>query len=845
LNKFDPKLITGDSIILARVSLVTEDENLNHPYILKSNSSKLLELKNIDLINEESSVNKNKYQHLYRMNREKLTFDIDGLNIIIIPQSKLLQSLEKGVTQGLFQSAHEELKKYGDLNKCMIKFEILSYSIRNKTIAKVLTSPVYSNLIENYKLEILHKNVISSPSNEEPLIIRCVSKPYARYNISEEIFVLCSFIDRDDILIEFLQFDKNDNDKIVWFKIVQFNHTDVFNNCAFVFNPPVYDFYEEKVELPLMTKVYFRLYKPSTKSYSNLIEFYYIQDDSNYLDSYSTDFLKSCATYSMNKASRKFNFNKRENKPNIVNTEIKEDKMAAIEEDAPRCGESSLESLKNKPEASVDKKMEIQEVISNVKTENMEIEENEKKISIEEIGDKKLKEEDKKEKINNKVEKQPTSVKDYRLLLEKCEKKMNGLADRTSTALLKVSETRSLYSLIATQRYLLSAQNDDGNTPLHIAISNSNFDILEVFVDIATTIPEYDIINMKNFSQLTPLLLAAHQKETEVCRYLLESGSNISLTDSTGSNCFHIACKNSDTNLLEILIDFIVTKEKNRSSIDSILNKFNYDSLTPLHIAAKSNCLKAVELIVKSGYCRINEKSVRDGMTALHFSAKFGFLKIVELLLKQSDIIVDSKTHSGLTPLHLAVINKNYFVVRKLIANQANIFQETEKCLNIACGIKECKDSSYSISANLKNSKDLNNGIQSILENSKKHNNAYHYANNDELMYYLFKNEKMIPKSLINKILLNETRKLLKPNSDNQIEKKILIDDNFDIITLFERRISENKINKKLSVGNFTEKSKDSLTVIDSELGSLSIDEKSIPIEILNYENLIDDIEKN
>ena len=765
------------------------------------------------------------------MNREKTTFDIDGLNIISIPKSKLLKSLEKGVKKGLFQDAHEELKKYGDLNRCMLKFEAVAYSKRNKVIVKDLTKPVFSNIIENYKLETPGKDVISS-SSLEPLTIRCVSKHYVRYNtISDEIFVLSSFIERDDILVEFLQLDKNDDDKIVWLKIVQLNHSDVFNNCSLVFNPPIYDYYEENEELPLMTKVYFRLYRPSTRTHSNnRIEFYYIKDDSNYLESYSTDFLKNCAAYTKNKVPRRFEFKQQQEQKKENVEVVKEEKTSLIEEDSPKCPDERLSSkdiFNKKSEIPVVNKSEI------IKTEKMETEvsSGDKKFGIEEIGDKKSSNE-----IKKKIEEQPTTVKGFRILLERCEEKMNRLADRTSTALLKVSETRSLYSLIATQRYLLSVQNDDGNTPLHIAIINSNFDILEVFVDIATTIPDYDIINLKNFNQLTPLLLAAHQKETEVCEYLLECGSNIYLADSTGSNCFHIACKNSDINLLEVLIKFLVTKEtEKKSSIEAILNKQNYDSLTPLHIAAKFNCPEAVELLVKSGYCRINERSVRDGMTALHISAKFGFLKIVEFLLKQvNTLIIDLKTNSGLTALHLAVINKNYFIVRKLIANQANIFQESENCMNLACYIKECKtDSSSSTSVNLKD-------FQSILEYSKKHRNSYHYANNDELMYYLFKNEIMIPKLMINKILLAETRKRLEKNTENEIERSILNDNNFDMVSLIEKRMQEKLIDKKITkVENFTEKPNDTLTAISSEMCSLTIDENSTPLEILKdcYEN--------
>ena len=154
--------------------------------------------------------------------------------------------------------------------------------------------------------------------------------------------------------------------------------------------------------------------------------------------------------------------------------------------------------------------------------------------------------------------------------------------------------------------------------------------------------------------------------------------------------------------------------------------------------------------------------------------------------------------------------------------------------MNLACYIKECKtDSSSSTSVNLKD-------FQSILEYSKKHRNSYHYANNDELMYYLFKNEIMIPKLMINKILLAETRKRLEKNTENEIERSILNDNNFDMVSLIEKRMQEKLIDKKITkVENFTEKPNDTLTAISSEMCSLTIDENSTPLEILKdcYEN--------
>ena len=820
-----------------KVSLVTEDEKLNHPFILKSQSTKLLELERIDLLNEDSDVNKyGRFQFLYQINRKTNTAILDGLNIISISTSKILKSLGKGVKQGLFQNAQNELMKFGDLNRCKLKFEAVTFSMRTKGF-KSFTEPKFSNVIENYKIEMSRE--IGSP--EEPLLIRCASKQYARYNISEEIFLLSSYISRDDILIEFLQFDKKNTEEVVWLKIAQLNRLDVFCNCALIFTNPIYDFFENPNEpLPLMTKVFFRLYRPSTKTHSNLMEFYYIKDNSNYLDSYpSIAFLKHCATNSENKAIKNHTFKSpsstqviKENKNVDIKEEKEEDEV--IEEDAPKSliKKSTAEQI----QSTVSDQKTIVETQTSMKEEKMEID-SENKIS-ETIPT--TKKETKKKEENKQVKK---TVQQYREMLEECEKKMNGLADRTSSALLKVSETRSLYSLIGTQRFLLSAQNDEGNTPIHIAIANSNFDILEVFVDIVTTIDreknDTDMLNIKNFNQLTPLLMAAHQKETEVCKYLLESGAEIYCADATGSSCFHIACKNNDSKLLKGLFEFIVEAGKRLSSIEAILNKPNYDGLTPLHVAVKLNHMEVIQMLLQTGFMEINKKSMKDGMSALNLAAKFGHFKIVELLLNQPKIDVNSKSNSGLTALHFAVINKSYFIVKRLLTSKANLFEETEKCMNLKCKIVKCKlENSISQKIDINSIRDPTKDIKLILEYSETHYNAYHYANNDEIMYYLFKNEKMIPKPILNKILLAETRNALKVQEkqldflDKELKSKIFTDNEFDIVSLIEKRMKDktDNLNNKLTKSYMDEQ----IGEINTDMHSLNIDETLIPLLIEN-----------
>lgn len=139
---------------------------------------------------------------------------------------------------------------------------------------------------------------------------------------------------------------------------------------------------------------------------------------------------------------------------------------------------------------------------------------------------------------------------------------MNSLAERTSKALLKFAQNRSLRDFMKTHRFLLGTQDEDGNTSLHLAILYGNLDLLMVFVDVAATIAFQNIINIKNNKQFTALMIAAYLEEVEVCEYLLEANADITIADSFGCNVIHIACKKKNLDLLKVnhIFKFFILK---------------------------------------------------------------------------------------------------------------------------------------------------------------------------------------------------------------------------------------------------------------------------------------------
>lgn len=240
---------------------------------------------------------------------------------------------------------------------------------------------------------------------------------------------------------------------------------------------------------------------------------------------------------------------------------------------------------------------------------------------------------------------------------------MNALAERTSKALLKFARNRSLYDFIKTQRFLLSSQDEDGNTPIHLAVLYGNLDMMAIFTDVAATISFQNIINIKNNNHFTPLLIAAYIGEIEVCEYLLEANADMTITDIFGCNVVHVACKKKNLELLKVIIKYM------NNTNYGVLNAINHEGLAPIHLAVLNESSEIInELLYNRRYLKINIQDKRSGFTALHYAAlRSKLTPIVSLLVKNEEIQVDSRSFIGCTPLHIAVANKNYMTTLCLV----------------------------------------------------------------------------------------------------------------------------------------------------------------------------------
>lgn len=141
--------------------------------------------------------------------------------------------------------------------------------------------------------------------------------------------------------------------------------------------------------------------------------------------------------------------------------------------------------------------------------------------------------------------------------------------------------------------------------------------IIKVVREIVQEWPE--IVNVSDFKQQTPLMLAAHNKDYETVEVLLKANADTDLRDFIGR--------------------------------------------TALHSAAASRCLKSASLLLEYG---CNGKIVNvDGSTALHTAVRFGEIPVVKLIIEKQPNLLEIRDSKGLTPRELA----------KRIASDSDLYQ--------------------------------------------------------------------------------------------------------------------------------------------------------------------------
>uniref|UniRef100_A0A673IYY9 Nuclear factor NF-kappa-B p105 subunit-like n=1 Tax=Sinocyclocheilus rhinocerous TaxID=307959 RepID=A0A673IYY9_9TELE len=254
------------------------------------------------------------------------------------------------------------------------------------------------------------------------------------------------------------------------------------------------------------------------------------------------------------------------------------------------------------------------------------------------------------------------------------------LAGRQAQALFHYAVSGDARMLLAPQRPLMTTQDENGDTGLHLGVIHSQTDAVRNLAQVISALPGEDIINMRNDLYQTPLHLAVLTQQKEAVEALLEAEVDITLTDRHGNTALHLAAQQKEDSMLRLLL-----KYKPVVQLTSIPNTAG---LCPLHLAVQANSLSCVRALLDDG-ADVDVQEITCGHTALHLATELGNLSLAGCLLLEGNAYVDSVTYNGSTPLHIAAGRDSTKLCALLMAAGADphkenfeplFFKEDELC---------------------------------------------------------------------------------------------------------------------------------------------------------------------
>ncbi|XP_008557350.1 putative ankyrin repeat protein RF_0381 [Microplitis demolitor] len=190
-------------------------------------------------------------------------------------------------------------------------------------------------------------------------------------------------------------------------------------------------------------------------------------------------------------------------------------------------------------------------------------------------------------------------------------------------------------------------------TPLHIAVKNKNFSMIELLISNKNT-----DVNATDGKNKSALYMAVEAQSLEVIEYLLTRSMSIDINlhnSERGFTALHRALELNNENMIDLLIKYganlnvltlyglssihIVVNTGNLMAVENFLNRgadVNFPTkgldLRPLHIAVGDDNKKMVQLLLKKG-ADVDGLTV-DKKPALEFAIMHNNQKLTEILLK-------------------------------------------------------------------------------------------------------------------------------------------------------------------------------------------------------------------
>lgn len=243
-------------------------------------------------------------------------------------------------------------------------------------------------------------------------------------------------------------------------------------------------------------------------------------------------------------------------------------------------------------------------------------------------------------------------------------------------------------ALIQSSPDSISAKNQNGDSPLHLAAENGHLEIVKFLIEKGADVLDrnnsgrvalhqaaikghIDVmefliaqgtpVDAPSLQKYTPLHYTAMWGNKETLEYLIAKGANVNNRESNNNYTpiIHATAFNK--------IENVETLIKHGAEVN-VLNDYG---ASPLHRACTLNHLEMINVLLSHG-ADLNLKN-DENSTPIMESAKFGYEKGVELLLKEGAKTDIQENKWGFTALHYCVVGGNVNAVENLLEAGANI----------------------------------------------------------------------------------------------------------------------------------------------------------------------------
>ncbi|XP_037118525.1 nuclear factor NF-kappa-B p105 subunit [Syngnathus acus] len=239
--------------------------------------------------------------------------------------------------------------------------------------------------------------------------------------------------------------------------------------------------------------------------------------------------------------------------------------------------------------------------------------------------------------------------------------------DRQASAVFLYAATGDAAYLLAGQHPLLAAQDDEGDTGLHLAVLHGQQGALDSLTRVLAVRPPGDrIVDMRNHLYQTPLHLAVTTQQPSAAQALLAAGADPTLGDRHGDTPLHLAARQGGA-----MVRLLLGHHAVRWSVDTC----NAAGLCAIHLSVASNQLRSLRELLEGG-ADVEAQERSSGRTALHLATEADNVSLAGCLLLEGNAKVDCCTFDGSTPLHVAAGRGSVKLTALLMAAGADPHRE-------------------------------------------------------------------------------------------------------------------------------------------------------------------------